>query len=512
MIAGRYSLDRELGRGGMGAVWLGRDEVLGREVAVKRLGLAPGAESPDLERAEREARLAARLSHPHVVAVYDLVDEEEQQYLVMEYVEGTNLSGLLRARGPLLPDAAAALLGQAADALAAAHEAGIVHRDVKPSNMLVGEDGQLKLSDFGIARADADASLTQTGLVTGSPAYLAPEVASGGTATDASDVWSLGASLFHALTGHPPYEVTDNVLGALFRIVHEEPPRVPDPGWLGPVLEATMHRDPAARWSMAQVRDFLLEGPSTVGGAAGLPAGAEDTAALPAAEAVRAPAAAGGGRTEGTQVLSAVPAVTTGPQPVVASPDSPDSPVSSDSPGQRRGRPPGSAAAATGSPQRRGGRTVPVLLGLVAGAAVIVLAFVLGQGRGDDDPQEPTAPAAAGPSQEAPSEPEPVTAEDLEQFATSYVETAVADPAAGFELLTPPYQEASQGLDGYTGFWGGVREVTGFNIRGTDAEQGTVTYEYSYVLGNGQRRTDVVELTLEQQPDGSLLIAGARTI
>lgn len=497
MIAGRYSLDRELGRGGMGAVWLGRDEVLGREVAVKRLGLAPGADSPDLERAEREARLAARLSHPHVVAVYDLVDEAEQQYLVMEYVEGTNLSGLLRARGPLLPDAAAALLGQAADALAAAHEAGIVHRDVKPSNMLVGEDGQLKLSDFGIARADADASLTQTGLVTGSPAYLAPEVASGGTATDASDVWSLGASLFHALTGHPPYEVTDNVLGALFRIVHEEPPRVPDPGWLGPVLEATMHRDPAARWSMAQVRDFLLEGPSSLGGAVGLPDAAETTAALPPAEAVRGAGASAEDRPEGTQLLSAMPAVTTGPQPVVAAPSPP-------------------ASSAPDSPQRhrRRGRVTPVLLGLLVGAAAIVLAFVLGQGR-DGEPAEQDSPTTAdGPTEPAPSDtgPEPVSREALEEFATSYVQTAVADPEAGFELLTAPYQEASRGIEGYRGFWGGVREVTDFSILGSDAGAGTVTYEYSYVLGNGQRRTDVVELTLEQQQDGSLLIAGARTV
>ncbi len=500
MIAGRYSLDRELGRGGMGAVWLGRDEVLGREVAVKRLGLAPGTESPDLERAEREARLAARLSHPHVVAVYDLVDQEEQQYLVMEYVEGTNLSGLLRARGPLQPDAAAALLGQAADALAAAHEAGIVHRDVKPSNMLVGEDGQLKLSDFGIARADADASLTQTGLVTGSPAYLAPEVASGGSATDASDVWSLGASLYHALTGHPPYEVTDNVLGALFRIVHEEPPRVPEPGWLGPVLEATMHRDPASRWSMAQVRDFLLEGPSTVGGAVGLPDGAEGTTALPAAEAVRASGSADGDRAEGTQVLSSVPAVTTGPQPVVgaAAPATPSP----------------SAAAEPPVRHRRRGRTVPVLLGLLAGAAVIVLAFVLGQGRGGEPEEQDSPTAAASPSESASDDagPGPVTDEALEEFATSYVQTAVADPEAGFALLTPPYQQASNGLDGYTGFWGGVREVTGFRIRGSDAEARTVTYEYSYVLRNGQQRTDVVELTLEQQQDGSLLIAGARTV
>jgi len=247
VIAGRYTLEREIGRGGMGAVWLGRDEMLGRPVAIKRLGAVPGQDPDDrerAERAEREARLAARLSHPHVVAVYDLVEQDDQQYLVMEHVDGTNLSGYLHAQGPLSPDRAAQLLGQAAEALAAAHEAGIVHRDVKPSNMLVTSDGQVKLSDFGIARAEADPSLTQTGLVTGPPAYLAPEVASGATATARSDVWSLGASLYHALAGHPPYEVSDNVLGALYRIVHEEPPRVDEPGWLGPLLRATMCRDP----------------------------------------------------------------------------------------------------------------------------------------------------------------------------------------------------------------------------------------------------------------------------
>ena len=131
-----------------------------------------------------------------------------------------------RATAPLTPDQAAPLLRQAADALAAAHAAGIVHRDVKPSNILVTPDGQVKLSDFGIARAQADASLTQTGLVTGSPAYLAPEVASGQQATAASDVWSLGATMYHALAGRPPYDVGENLLGALYRIVHEEPPRL----------------------------------------------------------------------------------------------------------------------------------------------------------------------------------------------------------------------------------------------------------------------------------------------
>jgi serine/threonine protein kinase len=205
LIAGRYTLDREIGRGGMGAVWLGEDEVLGRPVALKRIGFGPGGDDLDLDRAEREARLAARLNHPHVVAVYDLVVEGDDRWLVMEYVAGATLAELVRRDGPLTPDQAAPLLRQAADALAAAHEAGIVHRDVKPSNILVTPDGQVKLSDFGIARAQADASLTQTGLVTGSPAYLAPEVASGQQATAASDVWSLGATTYHALSGRPPY-------------------------------------------------------------------------------------------------------------------------------------------------------------------------------------------------------------------------------------------------------------------------------------------------------------------
>src|SRR6478609_2935875 len=239
----------------MGAVWLGTDEVLGRQVALKRVGMVPGGSLPDLERAEREARLAARLNHPHVVAIYDLVTEDDVQWLVMEYVEGSTLAALVKRDGALPPDQAATIVGQAADALAAAHAAGIVHRDVKPSHIVVAPDGQAKLSDRGIARAEADASLTPTGLVIGSPAYRSPEVASGQHAGRASDVWSLGATLFHALAGHPPYEVGENVLGAMYKIVHEEPPRLQNAGWLAPMLDATMCREPAGRWSMAQVGD-----------------------------------------------------------------------------------------------------------------------------------------------------------------------------------------------------------------------------------------------------------------
>ena len=259
VIAGRYSVGREIGRGGMGTVWLGRDEILGREVALKQIGLLPGADGTDLARAEREARLAAQLNHPHVVSVFDLVVDEESghHWLVMEYVDGSTLTQLVRKHGRIPIDDAALVMGQVADALAAAHAAGIVHRDVKPSNVLVDRRGFAKLTDFGIARITNDPSLTQTGLVTGSPAYLAPEVAAGKRADEASDVWSLGATTFHMLAGQPPYDIGDQVLGGLYRIVNEEPPRLPDAGRLAPLLEGTMVKDPMQRWSMAQARDFL---------------------------------------------------------------------------------------------------------------------------------------------------------------------------------------------------------------------------------------------------------------
>ena len=256
MIAGRYTLEREIGRGGSGTVHLAHDEVLGRTVAIKRIGVMPGTDAADMQRAEREARLAASLNHPHVVAVFDLVEEDDCHWLVMEYVEGQTLSQLVRTEGPLETTAAAALLAQTADALTDAHAGGIVHRDVKPSNILVS-DGVAKLSDFGIARSANDASLTQTGLVTGSPAYLAPEVASGSSATPASDVWSLGATLFHAVSGRPPYDVGGNLIGALYKIVHEEPPSLPDGHPMAGLLGVMLVRDPQQRWPMRRVRDEL---------------------------------------------------------------------------------------------------------------------------------------------------------------------------------------------------------------------------------------------------------------
>ncbi len=466
LIAGRYTLGREIGRGGMGAVWLGEDEVLGRPVALKRVGFGPGEDHLDLDRAEREARLAARLNHPHVVAVYDLVVEGDDRWLVMEYVAGATLAELVRRDGPLTPDQAAPLLRQAADALAAAHEAGIVHRDVKPSNILVTPDGQVKLSDFGIARAQADASLTQTGLVTGSPAYLAPEVASGQQASAASDVWSLGATMFHALTGRPPYDVGENVLGALYRIVHEEPPRLgASAGWLAPVLLATMAQRSEDRWSMAHVRDFLEAGP-----AAPLPA------PLPRAVPVGVPTSAAPDPAS-TQVIAAVPPVS--PAPPAAPPTTP-------------------------RPRRRGAALPLLVLAIVVALGVIVVAWVLGN---DDDPgAEPTPSSSpSGSTSAPPATTEGVTADGMENFMEDYLATVTSDPKAAWQRLTPQFQKESGGFGQYKKFWSGYQSADIVDFTADPATM-TVTYTVEYLDQTGQKTTDKVTLHLEGT-DGNFLIA-----
>ncbi|WP_193610783.1 protein kinase domain-containing protein [Nocardioides lijunqiniae] len=463
MIAGRYSLDREIGRGGMGAVWLGRDEVLGRPVALKRIGMAPGGSSPDLLRAEREARLAARLNHPHVVAVFDLVDEDQAQWLVMEYVEGSTLAELVRSRGALPVDQAAQIVVQAADALAAAHEAGIVHRDVKPSNMLVTPEGQVKLSDFGIARAEADASFTQTGLVTGSPAYISPEVASGRQASDRSDVWSLGATLFHALAGRPPYDIGDNVIGGLYRIVHEDPPRLgAAAGWLAPLLKASMTLDPRDRWSMRQVVDFLRAGPGAAV-AAPRPTRRRRAAAPPVAPE------------SSTQVMAAPPSAAV---------------------------PTGGSRAASRPPSR----LLPVLVTLAVLVLGSVIALAVVFGNGDEDRGRTPDPGAGSSPSSSPSSTPTVTAAGMEDFGRSYPGIASSDPEAGFDLLTADYQQASPD---YQEFWGSVSEPEVEDIRADPASM-TVTYTYRYER-NGDGIEETVELTLVGA-DGRYKISSARSL
>jgi serine/threonine protein kinase len=468
VIADRYDLVREIGRGGMGAVWLGRDTVLGRDVALKRIGLMPGAASPDLERAEREARHAARLNHPHVVAVFDLVEDGDDTWLVMERVEGITLSAFVKRDGALTPDEAAPLVRQAADALEAAHEAGIVHRDVKPSNMMVTGAGEVKLTDFGIARAEADASLTRTGLVTGSPAYLAPEVASGSTATEASDVWSLGATLYHLLAGHPPYDVNENLMGALFKIVHEEPPRLANAGWLAPVLEHTMTRSAADRWSMAQVRDFLGRGP-----------GVEVSPTLLAADP------------DATRVLQPTPSEPVAVPPVVVDPElAAHLPPEPGRPRRRRRSPwPWVAAAA-----------VLLALAVIGGAALL--------GARDDStpsgtPKSPGRSASSGPSSPSAST-AGAQAAAMRSFVTTYLSTAPTDQHASWEMLTRDFQRESGGFGKYQGFWRTISTATPVDIS-PDPADSSVSYGVDYVRTDGSAASDQVTLILVRSGSSYLI-------
>src|SRR4029453_15001944 len=199
MVANRYALSVSLGRGGMGVVWRAQDAVLGREVAVKEVVFPPTMpleeRRPAPARVRREARAAARLNHPGAVTLYDVVQDRGGTFIVMELVEAPTLADLVRAQGPLAPGRVAELGRQLASALEAAHGVGIVHRDVKPGNVMVAADGRVKLADFGVASLQGDPQLTSTGLVIGSPAYMAPEQARGEASGPPADFWGLGATL-----------------------------------------------------------------------------------------------------------------------------------------------------------------------------------------------------------------------------------------------------------------------------------------------------------------------------
>ncbi|MGQ0838371.1 serine/threonine-protein kinase [Actinokineospora sp.] len=261
LVAGRYRLRRLLGQGSMGTVWAAYDEYLRRPVAVKEVRLPPGipqAEADELrERTLREARAIAVLSHPNVITLHDVAREGDEPFVVMEYMPATSLAQLLRSNGPMDTTQAAVVADAVAAGLQAAHEAGITHRDVKPGNVLVGSDGRVKLTDFGIARNVSERTLTRAGIMLGSPAYIAPEIVSGGEVTPRADLWGLGATLFAAVDGRAPYDPDGPVLEILAQVVHGE---VPVPNYVGPlraVIAALMVKDPAARMPLAQVRELL---------------------------------------------------------------------------------------------------------------------------------------------------------------------------------------------------------------------------------------------------------------
>ncbi len=253
LLAGRYRLESRVGAGGTGVVWLARDERLERQVAVKQLWPGPAQSEQARQRILREGRNAARLRHANVVTVHDVAEHNGQPVLVMEYVPSRSLAEVVAEQGLLTPEAVARIGLQAAGALAAAHAAGIVHRDVKPGNLLVADDGTVKIADFGISRATGDSALTQGGLVSGTPMFLAPEIARGEEPTPDSDVFSLGATLYDAVEGVPPFGDDENPIALLHRVAAGEVPEPQYAGPLAPVLMAMLRPDPAQRPSTVQV-------------------------------------------------------------------------------------------------------------------------------------------------------------------------------------------------------------------------------------------------------------------
>ncbi|MFI6923628.1 serine/threonine-protein kinase [Nonomuraea spiralis] len=258
-LAGRYALLRPLGAGGMGKVWLAKDEMLDREVAVKELtlpeGMPPKDRADSVTRAVREAQATARLRHPGIVALHDVIVEHDRPWLVMELLRGRTLADTVREFGPMPPEYAARVGADVLEALEAAHVQGLQHRDVKPGNVFLTDGGRVVLTDFGIARQEGQSTLTEQGLMIGSPGFIAPERLEGEPGGPASDLWSLGATLFVAVTGGNAYQ--GSVAERVRATVTQPVPVAPGP--LGPLLAAMMARHPTARPALRTVVHALRQ-------------------------------------------------------------------------------------------------------------------------------------------------------------------------------------------------------------------------------------------------------------
>ncbi|GAB7038447.1 MULTISPECIES: serine/threonine-protein kinase [Catenuloplanes] len=277
MIAGRYRLGEAIGSGGMGRVWLAHDERLDRDVAIKEIVLPPGSEEDAAvarRRTLREARAAARLNHPGVVGVYDVFEADGKPWIVMEHVPSRSLKEIVQQDGPL-DDRQAAMIGlEILEALKAAHKAGVQHRDVKPANVLIADDGRVVLTDFGIATIEGDGLVTSSGQqLHASLDYMAPERAQEGEATEAADLWSLGATLYDAVEGRAPFH-RSSAVGTLTAIAADPPDAMERAGALAPVIDGLLRKNPGERLSSADASRLLqaaAEGKAKVARASAAP-------------------------------------------------------------------------------------------------------------------------------------------------------------------------------------------------------------------------------------------------
>lgn len=502
LIAGRYRLVSRLGSGGMGSVWKAWDERLHRPVALKQLHPAAGMSEADAAvakaRAMREARITARLHHQHAVPVFDVVEHDGQPCLIMQFLPSRSLETLIGEKGTLSRLEVARIGAQVASALAAAHQAGIVHRDVKPANILMTEEGSAKITDFGISHALGDVALTSTGMVTGTPAYLAPEVARGEESTFASDVFSLGATLYTALEGTPPFGTDPNPMALLHRVASGEivPPR--QGGALTPVLLRMLAAAPGDRPTMNDV-------------ALALEAVVTDLGAVLAAETTRVAAPAP------TRPLTGRP---TSPQAGTAA--RPPLRPPTDRPARPHEGPPVRPHEGPPVRQRRRPRVGLLLLGLAVALALIAwwaLEIVGGDGARTPaagrssaattsaSPSPTTSKAAttsrppattsaatstvSRPTPTPTSTPAPApragtpTAAELVRALRNYYALLPQDTRTGYSLLTSRYRRTTAGsYASYAAFWGAIDRVQVSDAVGSPP--GTVRATLTYFFKDGR--------------------------
>lgn len=534
LIADRYRLEQQIGAGAMGVVWRAHDIRLDRTVAVKQLLMQPGLGEAETKaataRAMREGRIAARLQHPHAISVYDValdgIDDsvlvgQAVPWLVMEYLPSRSLAAVLAERGTLPPREVAKIGRQIAAALAAAHRAGIVHSDVKPGNVLLGVDGIVKITDFGISRASWEAAVTRTGVVAGTPAYFAPEVARGEPRNSAADVFSLGSTLYAAVEGEPPFGLNDNTL-ALLRTVAEGQVRPPQQaGPLSALLMKMLRADPAGRPSMTDA--VVALGAVAHGGSrartARLPLTtptptAVDLPAIPAQETrsaqqrprtlqapLHAVAAQGG-------MPDSPPEDPLLNSPVLQDPmrvdSTPIGPVRQDDPLQQTPLP-------AADRRRRGGM---ILFGAAATCLVAILVTVLAlSGRERQVAEAPgSAPATTSPPVPAPPPPAPASPgpAQLEQTVRTYYSLLPGNTAAAWEFLGGPERAKTGSLADYRDFWSGIDAV---RIRDTPQVQGnTVLVNLQFDPKNRGQTLERYQLTMGTAPNGRIVIDSAVVI
>lgn len=380
LLAGRYRLVEKLGSGGMGIVWRAEDQLLTRPVAVKEVRVSTSLDSEErtavYQRTLREARAAAQLKHPAVITLHDVVEDDDRPWIVMDLVSGRSLEKLLHDEGPLSVARATDLARQILGALRAAHVAGVLHRDVKPANVLVEDDDRVVLTDFGLAAIEGGSALTRSGEVMGSPEYISPERVNGKPATPAADLWALGVTLFAAVEGRTPYR-RDTIMATFSAVLTQPPPPAERAGPLRPVLDGLLIRDPARRMTAEQADRALRR--------------AKSDAARPGGSAPRAapqPVPRTGPRGSPRPVpRTGSPASRAAPQPPVPPTGPPGSRAA-----PRPSLPP--AGHPTSPPRRWRHRVLPLLLG--AAGFVCVLLFIMGtlviRGLSNLGSQEPPPP------------------------------------------------------------------------------------------------------------------------